>query len=52
MSSYLTEEGRILSFNDFKKKALSVFEDYNLIFKTEYNTAISQSQSASQMVRY
>jgi len=49
MSSYLTEEGRVLSFNDFKKKALSVFEDYNSNFlKTEYNTAISQSQAASQ----
>jgi SPP1 gp7 family putative phage head morphogenesis protein len=43
------EKGFIRSFNDFKKDAGQVFETYNTDWlETEFNTSISQSQSAEQ----
>jgi len=43
------EQGFIRSFNDFKKDAGQVFETYNVDWlETEFNTSISQSQSAEQ----
>jgi len=45
--SRFDEKGFILSFNDFKKEAAPVMELYNVTWlETEFNTSISQSQSA------
>ncbi len=41
------ENGFIRSFNDFKKEALPMFDQYNVQWlETEFNTSIAQSQSA------
>lgn len=49
ISSLLTNEGAVSSFGDFKKKATSIFYEYNRNYLTaEYNSAIAQSRSASQ----
>jgi SPP1 gp7 family putative phage head morphogenesis protein len=47
LSSLLTNDKGILSFNEFKKVALPKFKDYNENYlRAEYNSAIAQSQSA------
>ncbi len=49
MSSLLTDNGKIVPFNEFKKQAKTVFEDYNKNYlNAEYNSAIAQSRTASQ----
>lgn len=49
ISSLLTDKDAISSFGDFKKKATSIFDEYNKNYLTaEYNSAIAQSRSASQ----
>jgi SPP1 gp7 family putative phage head morphogenesis protein len=49
MSELLTTDGAITGFNDYKKKATNVFNEYNKNYLTaEYNSAIAQSRSASQ----
>jgi len=48
MMSLLVEDGKIVPYNEFKKKALAVYENYNVNYlKTEYNVAIGQSRNAS-----
>lgn len=47
LSSLLTNDKGLVSFNDFKKVALPKFNDYNENYlRAEYNSAIAQSQSA------
>ncbi|MEO6901561.1 MAG: phage minor head protein [Bacteroidia bacterium] len=47
--SLLTDKDKITSFSDFKKQAKTVLADYNQNYlSAEYNSAISQSRSASQ----
>jgi SPP1 gp7 family putative phage head morphogenesis protein len=49
MSSLLTDNGKIVPFNEFKKQAKTVFDDYNKNYlNAEYNSAIAQSRTASQ----
>lgn len=49
MSSFLTENGKIVPFNEFKKKVDSIYNDYNKSYlNAEYNSAIAQSRTASQ----
>ena len=49
MSSLLTDNGKIVPFNEFKKQASKVYEDYNKAYlNAEYNSAIAQSRTASQ----
>jgi len=46
-----SEEGFLLSFNDFKKEAMPMFNQYNVDWlETEWNTSVSQSQSAEQWI--
>lgn len=48
LSSLLTNEKGIKTFNEFKKEALSVHNEYNVNYlRAEYNSAIAQSRSAS-----
>lgn len=45
----LDEDGFLRSFNEFKKDSRGVFDTYNQDWlETEFNTSISQSQSAAQ----
>lgn len=45
----LDEDGNLRSFNEFKKDSRGVFDTYNQDWlETEFNTSISQSQSAAQ----
>lgn len=45
------ENGFLRSFNDFKKEALPIFNKYNVDWlETEWNTSVSQSQSAEQWI--
>jgi len=47
MTSLLVNDEGIRGFNDFKREALKVYEQYNVNWlNTEYNTAIGQAQSA------
>ena len=49
MSSLLTDNGKIVPFNEFKKQAKTVFDEYNKNYlNAEYNSAIAQSRTASQ----
>ena len=49
MSSLLTDNGKIVPFNEFKKQATSVYNEYNKNYlAAEYNSAIAQSRTASQ----
>jgi SPP1 gp7 family putative phage head morphogenesis protein len=49
MSSFLTDNGKIAPFNEFKKAATSVYREYNINYlNAEYNSAIAQSRTASQ----
>lgn len=49
MSSFLTDNGKIVPFNEFKKQAIQVFTDFNANYlNAEYNSAIAQSRTASQ----
>jgi SPP1 gp7 family putative phage head morphogenesis protein len=53
MSALLTEEDAVRSFSDFKKKAKDIFGTYNVNYlSAEYNSAISQSSSASQWMTF
>lgn len=46
-------EGEILSFNDFKKKALQINKVYNFNWlQTEYNTAITSAEGAANWSQY
>lgn len=48
-SKIVTDEGVIRPFNDFRKDALGIYEQYNVDWlKTEYNTAIGQAQEAAK----
>ena len=48
MISFLTEDGKVVPFNDFRKKALAVYENYNVNYlKTEYGVAVGQSRNAN-----
>jgi SPP1 gp7 family putative phage head morphogenesis protein len=48
MNDYITNGDKIRSFSEFKKEAFNIFEEFNKNhLKTEYNSAISQSRSAS-----
>lgn len=49
MKAAMVEDGKIIPFNDFRKKADETFVLYNETYlKTEYNTAIGQGQMASK----
>lgn len=49
ISSLLTEGNKINSYNDFKKEAILINTRYNDNYlRTEYNSAIAQSSSASK----
>jgi SPP1 gp7 family putative phage head morphogenesis protein len=49
VSALLSEKDMITSFTDFKNKAYSILKEYNENYlKAEYNSAIAQSQTASQ----
>jgi len=49
MSKLLVGNNRVTNFNDFKKAANVIFETYNKDWlRTEYNSAIAQSRTASQ----
>ncbi len=49
MSSYLTDNGKIVPFNEFKKQVMPIYENYNVNYlNAEYNSSIAQSRSASQ----
>lgn len=49
MSKFINEKGIKSSFKDFKEKANVVFDEYNKNYlRTEYNTAIGQSQMARE----
>lgn len=49
VSDLLTKKDKISSFNDFKKQAKQILVDYNENYlRAEYNSAIAQSQAASQ----
>lgn len=47
------ENGRILPFYKFKKLALQLSENYNVLWlQTEYNTAVRRSRMAVNMLKY
>ena len=47
----LSAEGNVRSFSEFKKNVTEIFEIYNGVWlETEFNTAVSMSQSAAQWV--
>lgn len=49
MRGAMVEGDKIISFSDFRKKAESIFKEYNENYlKTEYDTTIGQSQMASE----
>lgn len=49
MMSFILDGDNIRSFNEFKKLALNVFEDYNLNYlEAEYNNAIASARMASK----
>lgn len=49
ISSMLTDNGKIVPFNEFKKQATAKFNEYNVNYlNAEYNSAIAQSRTASQ----
>jgi SPP1 gp7 family putative phage head morphogenesis protein len=49
MSALLVGEGRVRSFNEFKKPARDIFNEYNENYlHAEYNSAIAQARTASQ----
>ena len=51
MMSFLVEDGEVVSFNEFKKKALDVYKDYNVTYlNTEYGVAVGQSRNAAYWV--
>ena len=53
MSSFLTENGQIVPFNEFKKKVEPIYVDYNKNYlNAEYNSAIAQSRTASQWIGF
>lgn len=52
MSDFINVKGVKSTFKEFKEKANVVFEEYNKNYlKTEYNTAIGQSQNAREWIR-
>ena len=52
MSKFINENGVKSSFKEFRQKADEVFQDYNKNYlRTEYNTAIGQSQNAREWLR-
>lgn len=49
IESMLTENGKLLSFKEFKKKALNVSEEYNKRWlKTEYDQTVSSANMANK----
>ncbi len=51
MRGLLVDNGKVLTYNDFSKKAKETFDRYNEDWmKTEYNTAIGQSEMARYWV--
>lgn len=53
MSEFINEKGVQSSFSEFKKKASVVFDEFNNNYlKTEYDTAIGQSQMARDWVEF
>jgi SPP1 gp7 family putative phage head morphogenesis protein len=49
IESMLTENGKLLSFKEFKKKALEVSEDYNKRWlRTEYDQTVSSANMANK----
>jgi len=49
IESMLTENGKLLTFKEFKKKALEVSEDYNKKWlKTEYDQTVSSANMANK----
>lgn len=51
MMSFLVEDGEVVPFNEFKKKALDVYKDYNVTYlNTEYGVAVGQSRNAAYWV--
>ena len=49
MSSLLTDNGKIVPYNEFKKQVTPIYNDYNYNYlNAEYNSAIAQSRTASQ----
>ena len=52
MSSFLTSNGGVSSFKDFKEKATEVYNTYNKTWlQTEYNTAVGQAQMAERWLQ-
>lgn len=48
-NALMSNDGKFASFSDFKKEADQIFDTYNKDYlKTEYDTAIGQSQMASK----
>ena len=53
MSDFILDNGVKSSWADFKKKAHTVFDEYNVNYlKTEYNTAVGQAQMARDWVQF
>jgi SPP1 gp7 family putative phage head morphogenesis protein len=51
MSQFISQNGITSTYQEFRKKAYNVFEEFNKNYlKTEYNTAIGQSQMAKEWV--
>lgn len=49
MNDYLVSNGEVVPFAEFKKKALELFQEYNVNdLQAEYNAAAGQSQMAGQ----
>ena len=51
ISSYLVQDGKVISFADFKSKVLPLYEDYNINWlQAEYQTAVASGRMASRWV--
>lgn len=48
ISSFLTDNGKIVPFNEFKKKVMPIYTDYNVNYlNAEYGNAIATARSVS-----